>query len=157
MMLADFDTFKLDEKDYFQGFIFLLFVVLITIVLFNLLNALAISDTIKILQEAELVDTKKRISILNTYEKLFRIVGKRLANILPEMSRITITPNVSNVIKVKIIEPEVSKISKLKQKFLGNSMLVEVLRKRDQKIKMEEKTLRAILDFVSTQQEQNLV
>ena len=67
MMLSDFDKVDVDATDYIKGIIFLLFVVLITIVLFNLLNALAISDTAEIMIDAELVDIQKRVSILYTY------------------------------------------------------------------------------------------
>lgn len=101
MMLSDFENIKIDGKDHFQGFMFLLFVILITVVLFNLLNALAISDTQNIIKDAELVETKKRISILNSYEKLFDYLNVTFANIFPEMSRIVITPNKDRTVKVK--------------------------------------------------------
>jgi Ion transport protein len=101
MMLSDFDTVNLDEKDPFKGVIFLLFVLLITVVLFNLLTALAISDTHEILKDAELVDTKKRISILNALEKMFAFFKLSFANIFPEMSSIMFQPNKSRVIYFK--------------------------------------------------------
>jgi hypothetical protein len=101
MMLSDFENIKIDAKDHFQGFMFLLFVILITVVLFNLLNALAISDTQNIIKDAELVETKKRISILNSYEKLFNYLNVTFANIFPEMSKIVITPNKDRTVKVK--------------------------------------------------------
>lgn len=62
MMLSDFDAVEITEEDRFQGVIFLLFMVFISIVLFNLLNALAISDTNEMLKVAEYVEIKKRIS-----------------------------------------------------------------------------------------------
>lgn len=148
MMLSDFDSFELDGDDYFQGFIFLLFVVLITIVLFNLLNALAISDTIYILKDAELVDIKKRISILNTYEKLFHLLGIFFANILPEFSLITITPNKSNIIKVKKVDSGIKDVKILIQK---TEIDGEIESSKPQ-IKMDEKTIEKIIEFVSNQQ-----
>lgn len=50
--------------------IFTLFVFLITIVLFNLLNALAVSDTQAIREKGELVDLIQRINVLESYEKI---------------------------------------------------------------------------------------
>lgn len=53
MMLSNFEDISDEiEKDYFTGFLFLTFVVLITIVLLNLINALAISDTHNIIKNA---------------------------------------------------------------------------------------------------------
>lgn len=101
MMLSDFDNININQDEYFQGFMFLIFVVFITIVLFNLLNALAISDTHQILLVAELVDTKKRVSILNSYEKLFSIMKLSFSNIFPAMATFFITPNKDDVIKIK--------------------------------------------------------
>lgn len=101
MMLSDFENVKLAEKDRFQGSMFLLFVVLITVVLYNLLNALAISDTNNIMKDAERVDTKKRISILSSYEKLFRCCKPSFVNIFPTMATIMITPNRDNTIRIK--------------------------------------------------------
>lgn len=47
MLTGEFDAsaLELDQNDGFNSAFFLLFVFLITIVLFNLLNALAIDDT----------------------------------------------------------------------------------------------------------------
>jgi len=47
-----------------------MFVFLGTIVLYNLLNALAVDDTIQIKSEGELVDLCQRISVLNKYENI---------------------------------------------------------------------------------------
>jgi len=101
MMLADFDNLKIADNDLFQGLVLLLFIILITVVLFNLLNALAIRDTNEILTDAELVERKKRISILHSYEKLFKFFNVRMADILPELSSIVLTPNRDNIVRVK--------------------------------------------------------
>lgn len=101
MMLSDFDKIEIDSKDHFQGALFLLFVVVITVILFNLLNALAISDTRDIIKDAELVDAKKRISILFSYERLFNNLDINYGNIFPELTKIVITPNRDRVVKVK--------------------------------------------------------
>lgn len=50
--------------------IFTLFVFLITIVLFNLLNALAVSDTAEIRKKGELIDLIQRIDVLESYERI---------------------------------------------------------------------------------------
>lgn len=101
MMLSDFDKVNIEPEDYFQGLLFLLFVVFITVVLFNLLNALAISDTSEIIKNAELVDIKKRISILSSYEKVFKVLKLSFANIFPEMATFIITPNKDKIIRIK--------------------------------------------------------
>jgi hypothetical protein len=49
---------------------FIIFVFVVSIVLFNLLNALAISDTQRILDEGEVTDLSMKIKVLNGYEKL---------------------------------------------------------------------------------------
>jgi hypothetical protein len=101
MMLSDFENIKIDSNDHFQGAMFLLFVVIITVILFNLLNALAISDTHDIIRDAELVDAKKRISILKSYEKIFESINLDFADIFPELNQIVITPNQDNIVRIK--------------------------------------------------------
>ncbi|CAG9809305.1 unnamed protein product [Chironomus riparius] len=75
MLTGEFDASALAlEKSGAYSIIFLLFVFLITIVLFNLLNALAIDDTQQIRVEGELVDFCERINVLNKYERM--ILGR---------------------------------------------------------------------------------
>ena len=75
MLTGEFDASSLAlEKSGAYSLIFLLFVFLITIVLFNLLNALAIDDTQQIRIEGELVDFCERINVLNKYERM--ILGR---------------------------------------------------------------------------------
>lgn len=50
--------------------IFTIFVFLCTVVLFNLLNALAVSDTAEIRKKGELIDLIQRIDVLESYEKI---------------------------------------------------------------------------------------
>lgn len=77
MMLAEFDAGKIKiGEDTFVDSILLLFIFFISIVLFNLLNALAVSDTQSLMLEAKLLDVKKRVSVIFSYEivlKIFRI------------------------------------------------------------------------------------
>ncbi|KAL7034426.1 hypothetical protein ACKWTF_007962 [Chironomus riparius] len=70
MMLADFESIKLNPDSHLDIIIFLSFVLLISVILINLLNALAINDTNEIMKFAEIVDIKKRISMINSCEKI---------------------------------------------------------------------------------------
>lgn len=100
MMTSDFENFQFNNNMY-HDFLFLLFVILISIVLLNLLNALTISDTNNILRDAELVEAKKTVSILKSYEKIFMALRLSFANILPKMSLITLKPNLSQCVEIK--------------------------------------------------------
>jgi len=156
MMLADFDNIKIADNDLFQGLVLLLFIILITVVLFNLLNALAIRDTNEIMTDAELVERKKRISILHTYEKLFKFFNVRLADILPELSSIALTPNKDNIIRVKRdfdmnsdVKILMTKNSKKFDKLINVSRLI--FWKSDNKVmKMSSKSLNKIVEFART-------
>lgn len=99
-MTSDFENFQFNNN-MFHDFLFLLFVILISIVLLNLLNALTISDTNNILRDAELVEAKKTVSILKSYEKIFMVLRLSFANILPKMSLITLKPNLSQCVVIK--------------------------------------------------------
>lgn len=70
MKIGEFDATDLDLSSQASCIIFTLFVFLITIVLFNLLNALAVSDTAAIREKGELVDLIQRVNVLNSYEKI---------------------------------------------------------------------------------------
>lgn len=59
------------HKSPFACIMFLCFVFLVTIVLFNLLNALAISDTQKILDEGEIADMSMKVNVLHHYEQSY--------------------------------------------------------------------------------------
>lgn len=161
MMLSDFDTIKLKEKDRFQGAMFLLFVILITVVLYNLLNALAISDTNNIIKDAELVDTKKRISILYSYEKLFFYLSPSFINILPRMSTIMLTPNSDDTIKVKRSFGSKRDVSVLIHK-TAKPQKFEILTTRkwmfwkDRPLRLSRKFMTKFVDFVRAQQDQRI-
>ncbi|KAL7015447.1 hypothetical protein ACKWTF_016460 [Chironomus riparius] len=70
MLTGEFDATDLDLNSSAYCIIFTLFVFLITIVLFNLLNALAVSDTAEIRKKGELIDLIQRIDVLESYEKI---------------------------------------------------------------------------------------
>lgn len=101
MMLSDFNIIELDKEEPFKSMIFLSLVFFMTIVLLNLLTALAINDTNDILQNADLVDTKKRISTLHNYQKIFAFCNIQFMNVFPEMHSIMFQPNKDHVVKVE--------------------------------------------------------
>ena len=70
MLTGEFDASALNLSSPSHCIIFVMFVFLITIVLFNLLNALAISDTQIIKNDAELTDLTQRIAVLACYERI---------------------------------------------------------------------------------------
>lgn len=161
MMLSDFDKINIKPKDYFQGFVFLLFVIFITVVLFNLLNALAISDTNEIVRTAELVDTIKRISILNSYEKFFKFWKLSFANIFPELTTIIITPNKDNIIKIKrnslINDDDLNFESQHRKAGNSEQNVFEKLmfwRKCDVATTLSHESIKKITDFVSHKNDQ---
>ncbi|CRK86613.1 CLUMA_CG000450, isoform A [Clunio marinus] len=108
MLTGEFDasSLDLDRNGISYSIIFLLFVFLITIVLFNLLNALAVDDTHVIKSEGQLVDLCQRINVLTEYERI--ILGrsgwrwvKSIISIFPytiPQGRIVIHPNRRNEI-----------------------------------------------------------
>ncbi|KAL7034427.1 hypothetical protein ACKWTF_007963 [Chironomus riparius] len=104
MMLSDFEAVKLQPDNHFNSFIFLTFVLLITIVLFNLLNALAINDTQEMMKFAENVDVRKRIRMINTCEKVLQFLGIEFFNIYSNQfkcGRIFVTINQDNYVRIK--------------------------------------------------------
>lgn len=95
--------------------LFLVFLFLVTIVLYNLLNALAVSDTQEIKRDAKLIDLNQRILTMHDSEKA---IYKRHSNVgdwlkmvismfpktLPD-GNITVKPNRSYRIYIKQNEP----------------------------------------------------
>lgn len=74
MGVGEFDAqaLELHLKSTFYWIIFILFVILIPIVLFNVLAALAFDDIHKIKAEGELTDLRARIKVLARYEKIMK-------------------------------------------------------------------------------------
>lgn len=72
MLTGEFDANDIPFVSHpiLSHFVFILFVFLIAIVLFNLLNGLAVSDTVNILEKAELVGLISRIRILAYIENV---------------------------------------------------------------------------------------
>lgn len=109
MLTGEFEFGNLELNDVTNYTIFVLFVFLITIVLFNLLNALAVSDTQMIKSEGQLVDLIQRISVLNKYERIIFNGNSKIArwlqgtiNVFPNWipsGKVVIFPNQSSEIK----------------------------------------------------------
>ncbi|XP_017885282.1 transient receptor potential cation channel protein painless-like [Ceratina calcarata] len=72
MLTGEFEAgdIPFNTHPIFSHLIFVLFVFLIAIVLFNLLNGLAVSDTAEILHKAELVGLISRIKVLAYFENI---------------------------------------------------------------------------------------
>lgn len=70
MLTGEFDASDMKLNSSAICIIFTLFVFLVTIVLFNLLNALAVSDTQAIKAKGETIDLIQRIQVLDSYEKI---------------------------------------------------------------------------------------
>lgn len=70
MLTGEFDATDMKLDNGAICVIFSLFVFLVTIVLFNLLNALAVSDTQAIKSKGETIDLIQRIHVLDSYERI---------------------------------------------------------------------------------------
>lgn len=101
MMLSDFGAVIVQEDEYFKGLLLLGFIFAISIVVFNLLNALAISDTNGVMEVAELVETTRQISTLRTYDALFSRFKIFSFNMFPKINTIMLMPNSHNTIQIK--------------------------------------------------------
>lgn len=163
MMLSDFGQIDIKPTEHFQGLVFLLFVSLITVVLFNLLNALAISDTADMMKDAERVDTKKRITILYSYEKFLSMFNFTFACILPEVSRISIMPNKSYSVKVQSVfrgenQTNSKQNSSLAERFA--SVLrrkLNIWKKGNKNLEFSCKIVKKIVDFVELRNEKESI
>lgn len=101
MMLSDFGTVIVQRDEFFKGFLLLGFIFAISIVVFNLMNALAISDTNGVMEVAELVETIRKISMLRTYDALFSRFKIISFNMFPKINSIMLMPNCHNTIQIK--------------------------------------------------------
>lgn len=109
MLTGEFEFGNLNIHETSNYIIFVLFVFLITIVLFNLLNALAVSDTQVIMAEGQLTDLMQRISVLNKYERIISNGNSSIARWLRgtinvfrlwiPSGKIIVYPDVNNEIK----------------------------------------------------------
>lgn len=110
MFTGEFDASSLDLEgsNPLVPIIFLFFVFLMTIVLFNLLNALAIDDTQRIRLEGKLIDSCERIDTISKYERVFlgQYGGNRIKKTISlfpytvPQGKIVIHPDNSNEIMI---------------------------------------------------------
>lgn len=111
MLTGEFDagSIKFNSYPIISHLIFVSFVFLIAIVLFNLLNGLAVSDTQIIKNDAELYDQILRVELISHLERIL-LKNKLLLQWIPYIKRICIFP--TNVLKteIKIYENQSYKI-----------------------------------------------
>ncbi|XP_022224528.2 transient receptor potential cation channel protein painless [Drosophila obscura] len=119
MLTGEFDAGDIKFDSVYTYLIFLLFVFFMTIVLFNLLNGLAVSDTQAIKAQAELNGAIVRTNLLTRYEQVltgrdghagfivgsepFRSICQRLMNIYPNylsLRQISVLPNDGNKVLI---------------------------------------------------------
>lgn len=79
MLTGEFDASDLKLNSNVACVIFTLCVFLITIVLYNLLNALAVSDTQALKAEGETIDFFQRIQVIESYERIIKNTGLKLS------------------------------------------------------------------------------
>ncbi|KAL7723397.1 hypothetical protein ACLKA6_000719 [Drosophila palustris] len=123
MMTGEFDAGDIKFDSVSTYLIFLLFVIFMAIVLFNLLNGLAVSDTQAIKAQAELNGAICRTNTLMRYEQVltgrhgrtgfivnsqpFRSICQRLMNIYPNymsVRQISILPNDGNKVLIPMMD-----------------------------------------------------
>ncbi|EDW58890.2 LOW QUALITY PROTEIN: uncharacterized protein Dvir_GJ17169 [Drosophila virilis] len=123
MLTGEFDAGDIKFDSIYTYFIFLLFVFFMTIVLFNLLNGLAVSDTQAIKAQAELNGAICRTNTLTRYEQVLtgrngrtgfivniepvRSICQRLMNIYPNylcVRQISVLPNDGNKVLIPITD-----------------------------------------------------
>ncbi|TDG50746.1 hypothetical protein AWZ03_002735 [Drosophila navojoa] len=124
MLTGEFDASSIKFDNATTYFIFLLFVLFMTIVLFNLLNGLAVSDTQAIKAQAELNGAICRTNTLLRYEqklmdrkgrigylmstKLLRWTYERLIHVYPNylgLRQISVLPNDGNKVLIPLVDP----------------------------------------------------
>lgn len=172
MMLSDFDAIDLKPDDRFTAMVFLCFVLLITIILFNLINALAITDTQQIMKSAEIVDVRKRIRMIWTCEKILKFMkidyfNLMDTNVIPD-GKIFLNVNKDCFIRIKknnenndhALDTSYTQVSMFIQ---NNMMLVELggnhsIRRvsskviqfaKSQNIKLSQSTLAKVVDHLT--------
>ncbi|XP_039481261.1 transient receptor potential cation channel protein painless [Drosophila santomea] len=123
MLTGEFDASSIKFTSIYTYLIFLLFVFFMTIVLFNLLNGLAVNDTQVIKAQAELNGAICRTNVLSRYEQvltghgragfllgnhIFRSICQRLMNIYPNylsLRQISVMPNDGNKVLIPMSDP----------------------------------------------------
>ncbi|XP_058829465.1 transient receptor potential cation channel protein painless [Topomyia yanbarensis] len=131
MLTGEFEAADIKFRNSVSYLIFVLFLFFVTLVIFNLMNGLAVSDTVAIKAAAELIGLSQKVDVISRYEcalqspkvngmltKLMMLTFSRtFLQLFPEylpLHRVTVTPNRSNAIFIprplKHIDPETAKI-----------------------------------------------
>ncbi|XP_037812201.1 transient receptor potential cation channel protein painless [Lucilia sericata] len=138
MLTGEFDAGDLKFDTFCSYLLFLLFVFTMTIVLFNLLNGLAVSDTQAIKGQAELNGIIVRTNLLSRYEEVltgrseranfivnhepFRTICRRIMNLYPNYiagKQIAILPNDNNKVLIPLTNTfEMKEMSVHKDSFI---------------------------------------
>lgn len=154
-----FTSLKVHTEGFAYALLFLLFIFLVSIVLYNLLNALAVSDTQEIKRDAKLIDLHQRIKTMQASEEAIFKRNSRIGNwlktvislfpkSLPE-GNVTVKPNRSFRIYIKQNEPIIlNDWLHNRFKFLKSDVTInEVIMKEIQEIlikRREEKTVMGV-------------
>uniref|UniRef100_A0A182P4H0 Ion transport domain-containing protein n=1 Tax=Anopheles epiroticus TaxID=199890 RepID=A0A182P4H0_9DIPT len=123
MLTGEFEAANIKfQQSSLSYIIFALFLFFVSIVLFNLMNGLAVSDTTTIKAEAEIIGITQKVILINKYEnalktsKPIRCITERLAWFFPSNSLqlfsnnqplkyIAVKPNQSNAIMISSLVP----------------------------------------------------
>uniref|UniRef100_A0A4Y0BUH0 ANK_REP_REGION domain-containing protein n=1 Tax=Anopheles funestus TaxID=62324 RepID=A0A4Y0BUH0_ANOFN len=123
MLTGEFEAANIKfQQSSLSYVIFALFLFFVSIVLFNLMNGLAVSDTTTIKAESEIIGITQKVFLINKYEnalktsKPIRCVTERLAWLFPSNSLqlfssneplkyIAVKPNQSNAIMISSLVP----------------------------------------------------
>lgn len=92
MLLSDFSVVQIEENKVFEGIIFFMFMICISIARFSFLNDLAVSDTRKIIKIAGYLDLNQRISTIHAVENFLLFFKVSFFNIFPRALKIVLTP-----------------------------------------------------------------
>jgi ankyrin repeat protein len=128
MFTGEFDASDLsfDTFPYTSHVIFLLFVVLMAIILFNLLNGLAVDDTGKMVKDAETLSLAARAKLISRIEALVNALPKRVRpSVELKEEMFVIYPNRRNSIGSAAVRCLIQTISK-KREHNDNDNLTEI-------------------------------
>ncbi|XP_050068574.1 transient receptor potential cation channel protein painless [Anopheles maculipalpis] len=151
MLTGEFEAANIKfQQSSLSYVIFALFLFFVSIVLFNLMNGLAVSDTTAIKAESEIIGITQKVFLINKYEnalktsKPIRCITERLAWIFPSNSLqlfsnteplkyIAVKPNQSNAIMIPARVSRYTHNAEHGDLELGNELEGKTLLERNQK------------------------
>ncbi|XP_058462098.1 transient receptor potential cation channel protein painless-like [Malaya genurostris] len=117
MLTGEFEAADIKFRNSISYLIFVLFLFFVTLVIFNLMNGLAVSDTVAIKTAAELIGLSQKVEVISRYEHalyhskpnangmliklIFFIFPQNFLQLFPNylpLHRVIVTPNQSNAI-----------------------------------------------------------